>query len=46
LARLVAHMERDGRVGAIQPVVVNRDGTLNLGGAVGLSGLPKLRTSL
>jgi glycosyltransferase involved in cell wall biosynthesis len=43
--RLVARMERDGRLGAIQPVVVNRDGTLNLGGAVGLSGLPKLRTS-
>jgi glycosyltransferase involved in cell wall biosynthesis len=43
--RLVARMERDGRLGAIQPVVVNRGGTLNLGGAVGLSGLPKLRTS-
>ena len=26
-------------------MVVNRDGTLNLGGAVSLSGLPKLRTS-
>jgi GT2 family glycosyltransferase len=46
LTRLVARMERDGRVGAIQPVVVNRDGTLNLGGAVGLSGLPRHRTSL
>jgi GT2 family glycosyltransferase len=45
LTRLVARMERDGKLGSVQPVVVNRDGTLNLGGAVGLSGLPKLRTS-
>ncbi len=45
LTRLVARMERDNRMGAIQPVVVNRDGTLNLGCAVGLSGLPELRTS-
>jgi len=45
LTRLVARMESDGSLGAIQPAIVNRDGTLNLGGAMGLSGLPKLRTS-
>ncbi|NAZ24821.1 MAG: glycosyltransferase [Thermofilum sp.] len=45
LTRLVRHMERDDSLGAIQPAIVNRDGTLNLGGAIGLSGLPKLRTS-
>jgi len=38
-------MERNGRLGAVQPVIIGRDGTLNLGGAVGLSGLPKLCSS-
>ena len=45
LTRLVAHMEIDGSLGAVQPAIVNRNGKLNLGGAIGLSGLPKLRTS-
>jgi GT2 family glycosyltransferase len=45
LSRLVACMERDGRLGAVQPVIIDRDGMLNLGGAVGLSGLPKMRSS-
>jgi len=45
VSKLVEYMERDPRLGAVQPVIINRDGSLNLGGVLGFSGFSVLRTS-
>jgi GT2 family glycosyltransferase len=45
VSRLVKYMEKDSKLGAVQPVIVNKDGTLNLGGILGFSGFSKLRKS-
>ena len=45
VSKLVECMERYPRLGAVQPVIINRDGTVNLGGVLGFSGFSKLRVS-
>jgi GT2 family glycosyltransferase len=46
VSKLVEYMERDPMLGAVQPVIINRDGSLNLGGVLGFSGFSVLRTSI
>jgi len=42
LTELVRALERDESLGAVQPLIINRDGTLNCGFECGFSSIPKM----
>ena len=42
---LVKALEADDSLGAVQPLIINRDGTVNCGFEVGLSSIPKMSSS-